>query len=150
MDSIKIDSGIKRIAVNDDPDRVIVFNPSDIQFAERYYDLTRDFEIKLAEYEKRAEVIDQVTEVDTIGLPVNMADRIAFMRDICEYVYGQIDRLFGAGTSQKAFDGTLGLDMIQQFFEGITPFVQQARQAKVGKYLPKKRAGKGKPRRVMT
>lgn len=146
MDSIRIDTGIKRIAINDDPDRVIAFNPQDISFAERFYELMRNFEDKQNEYMARAEELDQGTETDTNGLPVNLGDRIAFMRDICEYYHAQIDSLFGDGTALKVFDGALGLDMIKQFFEGITPFIQHARQEKISKYQPKK---KGRSAKVM-
>lgn len=134
MDSIRIDSGIKRIAVNGDPERVIVFNPTDITFAERFYALFHDFEAKQGEYQQRAEAIDQVQETDANGLPVNLADRIAFMREVCEYVHRQIDELFGAGTSLKAFEGVLDLEMIGQFFKGITPFVAHARSEQLAKY----------------
>lgn len=141
MDSIQITTGVKRIAINDDPERVIAFNPHDIAFAERFYALMQNFEGKQREYAARAEALDQDIGVDDNGLPVNLGERIAFMRDICEYYHAQIDALFGDGTAFKVFDGALGLEMIQQFFEGITPFIQHVRQEKVAKYQPR---GKGR------
>lgn len=134
MDSIQITTGVKRIAINDNPERVIAFNPHDIAFAERFYALMQNFESKQAEYQARAEALDQGTDTDANGLPANLGERIAFMREICEYYYAQIDALFGDGTALTVFEGALGLEMIQQFFEGITPFIQHARQAKVAKY----------------
>jgi hypothetical protein len=58
---------------------------------------------------------------------------------------GQIDVLFGEGTSQKAFGNALELGMFEQFFSGITPFVQTVRKEKIAKYTnarPKKRVKK--------
>ncbi len=148
MDSIHINTGVKRLAINDDPERVITFNPTDVVFAERFYALMRDFETKQGDYQQRAEALDLVTATDPNGLPVNLADRIAFMREICEYMHQQIDTLFGAGTALKVFEGALDLDAIGQFFEGITPFVKTARQDKLAKYQAPKR-GKGKSSKVM-
>lgn len=138
MDSIKITTGEKRIAINDDPGRVIVFNPTDVLFAEKFYSLIGEFQTRLTEYEKRSEEIDQVQDVDGNGLPANLDQRLALMREACEYMRERIDYLFGAGTSHKAFGDTLELDVFQQFFEGITPFVKEARTEKIAQYKVKK------------
>lgn len=144
MDSIRIDSGIKRISINDDPERVIEFNPTDVSFVERFYELIRTLEEKQAEYLVRAEAIDMQGEFDEYGLPANVGEKLAFVREVCEFMYQQIDTLFGPGTSQKVFDGVLNLDGIGQFFEGITPFIQSARTERVAKYV-----STGKKKRVM-
>jgi hypothetical protein len=143
MESIQISNGIKRIAINGDADRVIAFNPNDVQFAERFYTLIHDFETKQGDYQRRAEQLDKVTAVDDNGLPINLSQRIAFMREVCEYMHAQIDLLFGAGTAIKVFEGALDLDTIGQFFSGITPFVERARSEKLAKYAPAK-TGKGR------
>jgi hypothetical protein len=137
MDSIRIDSGIKRISINEDPERVISFNPSDVTFAERFYKLIGEFEAKQAEYEQRAEALDaSPNELDGHGLPANAGEKIAFMREVCEFMHGKIDYLFGNGTSQKVFEGVLSLEPIGQFFDGIVPFIQKSRSEKVAKYAP--------------
>lgn len=138
MDSLRIDTGIKRIMINDDPERVIEFNPSDVIFAERFYKLIGDFEVKQVEYQARSEQLDAGRDnLDHNGLPANLGEGLAFLREVCEYMHGQIDYLFGVGTSAKAFAGALSIDAIGQFFQGITPFIQQARSEKVAKYSGK-------------
>lgn len=139
MDSIKIVSGQKRIAINDDPERVIVFNPSDVVFAEKFYRLLGNFQQKLTDYEKRAESVDAVTEVDDSGVPVNLEERILLLREVCEYMGGQVDYLFGPGTAQKITDGVIDIDVYEQFFTEITPFIQRARQDKIQRYAGKRR-----------
>lgn len=129
MDSIKIDVGIKRVCINDDETRVIEFNPTDVTFAERFYSLVRDFDAKQADYLARAEAI-QTDDVES-GL--------ALLHEICDYMRGQIDFLFGEGSSQAAFGEALSLDAIGQFLEGITPFIQFARAEKLAKYSPQKK-----------
>lgn len=146
MDSIRIDSGVKRLAINDDPDRVITFNPSDVAFVERFYALIGDFETKQADYERRAADLDAVTEKDKNDLPVNLGARIAFMREVCETMHGQIDGLFGEGTAQTVFEGALDIEMIASFFEGLTPYIQSSRQEKLQKYA---RPGKSKGRKAV-
>lgn len=122
--------------INDDPNRVIEFNPNEVGFAERFYSLIQDFEQKHTEYLRRAEELDEDQSVDGLGLPLNIAARLVFMREVCEYLHAGIDRLFGARTSQIVFEGMLGLDMIGEFFEGIVPLVQQTRAQKVTPYMP--------------
>jgi hypothetical protein len=144
MDSLRIDSGLKRIAINDDAERIIEFDPTDVLFAERFYGLIQEFETKQVEYEQHAAEIDADQSIDKNGLPANLVERLAFMREVCEFMRSKIDELFGASASQNAFGDSLSLEMIEQFFTGITPFIQQARSDKIAKYTPAR-----KNRRVM-
>lgn len=142
MDEIRIDSRKKRIAIRDEDDQVIgeiTFNPNDVAFAERFYEIYRDFDAKQKEYEVRAEQLDAANdEVDQNGIPKQFDQGIAFMREVCGYVYEKIDHLFGEGTSKIVFRDSMNFEMIGQFFDGITPFIQQARSEKIGKYSNKK------------
>ena len=138
MDSIRIDIGEKRVAINDDPSRVIIFNPTDVTFVERFYELLRDFELKQVEYQERFDSLE-IEKIDNRGLPARANEYIALLREVCEYMRDQVDRLFGAGASQAAFGDAMTLDMFAQFFEGITPFIQTARSARTEKYAPPKK-----------
>jgi hypothetical protein len=133
-ETLRIDSGLKRVAINGDPDRVIEFNPKDVLFMERFYELIREFETKEAEFSERAAQLEQDDAVDSYGLPANAAERIDLMKDICTFLRERIDRVFGSGTSEKAFGDALGLDMFEQFFTGITPFIETARSEKLVRY----------------
>lgn len=139
MDSIKINTGEIRLCINDDETRVIVFNPTDILFVEKYYALVRDLEVKQAEYLRRSAQIEKVTGVNDDGLPVNMDERIAILREACEYMRGRIDYLFGDGTSQKAFGDAMILEAFEQFFNGVTPYVQKSRSEKMERYTGRKK-----------
>jgi hypothetical protein len=140
MDSLKINTGIKRILINDGPE-FIEFNPSDVAFAERFQSLIADFRGKQAEYQARAAELDN-QELDADGIPVNLTDGLALMREVCTYMRGRIDWLFGAGTSQKVFGDALVLDAFAQFFEGVTPFIQAARSEKAAQYSRPKQSGR--------
>jgi len=141
MDELVIKSGKKRIAIKDDEGNVtgeVCFNPSDVSFAEKFYSVYQEFQEKIKEYEVKAAEIDAENEsVDENGAPVQFSKGVAFSREVCEFIYSKIDDLFGEGTSLVVFRGSLDFEMIGQFFEGITPFIQKARAEKLIKYSNK-------------
>jgi hypothetical protein len=134
MQSIQINTGEIKLAINDDPNRVIVFNPADVMFAERFYKMAGTLEDTLTQYQRQMTELEKETGVDEKGIPVNADARMELVKEISTYCRGQIDELFGAGTSQKAFGDTLNVSVFAQFFEGITPFIKQARADKIQKY----------------
>jgi hypothetical protein len=134
MDSIRIDSGVKQIAINDDESRVIEFNPKDIVFVERFYGLISEFEQKEVEFLEKARAIDDKKEIDAYGIPVNTGESLKLLLEMCNYLRSQIDKVFGNGTSQIVFGETQTLNMFEQFFTGITPFIQEEREDRVKQY----------------
>lgn len=132
--NLNIDTGVVRLTINDDPKRVIKFNPSDVVFAEKFYRLIKEFELKQVSYQARADEIDAVKEVDDHGIPVNIEDSFEFLKDVCGYMREKIDSVFGEGTSQTAFEDAVNLEMFEQFFDGITPFIEKARTQKTQVY----------------
>jgi len=144
MDTLQISTGEKHIAINGDESRVIVFNPNDVVFAEKFYLLIGEFQQKLTQYRVRAEGLESETRVDDNDIPVNFADGIALQKEACLYFRECVDRLFGAGTSQTVFGDALNLDMFPQFFNGITPFIQQARTEKIQQYTTSASAKRNK------
>ncbi len=131
---IKIDDGAIELTVNDDPQRIIRFNPNDIVFAEKVYDLIRDFEIKEVEYGEKAKMLDEEIALDAYGIPINTDKKLGFLRELCEYMRAKIDDIFGAGTSTAAFGSVMSIDIFVQFFEAVTPYIQKAREQKTSKY----------------
>lgn len=147
MDTLQITTGEKRIAINGDEARVIVFNPTDIIFAEKFYKLISEFETQLTIFQVQSEELDEVKKLDASGLPVNMSARITLMRETCEYIRGKIDYLFGEGTSQKAFGDVMNFEVINQFFDGMAPHIQTARAEKIAKYVTPANGNGKKPRK---
>jgi hypothetical protein len=134
MDSLRIDTGVIRLSINDDESRVIEFNPEDVVFVEKFYRLIKSFEEKEVEYRTRSEEIEKETGLDSYGMPVNTTKRIELMNDLCDYMRGQIDGVFGDGTSQTVFGDTKTLNMFEQFYSGLMPFINKARSKKMDKY----------------
>jgi len=138
MDSIKITTGIKRIHIirDDDVETDISFNPGDALFAEKFYTVYKEFMQKQEEYDAKSKELDaHKNEVDENGIPVNIDQGIAFLSEVCMFMRGKIDLLFGVGTSEKVFGTAQSIDAINQFFGGITPFISKARAEKISKHV---------------
>lgn len=138
MNGLKIDAGEISLLVNDDPERVVRFNPDDILFAERFYQLIQDFEEMQRTYEVKLQALE-VGTVDENGVPEDTKELFQTVHEVCDFLHSKIDEVFGEGTSQAAFNGVKSLPQIEQFFTGITPFVQAKRQEKVNKYARKRK-----------
>ena len=137
MKNITIDAGIVDITINKDPDRVISFNPLDTLFSEKFYRMIDIFKTKDVEIQKEIKKIDAVKEVDEHGLPINTAETLALMRELCDYCREQIDVLFGEGTSQTAFGDAKVFEQIEQFLNGVVPYIKKARETKIKEYTKK-------------
>jgi hypothetical protein len=118
------------------------FNPSDQVFAENFYAVIRDFQSKQADFERRSKKLDAITDADEMGVPINADEKLAFRRDICEYMRSKIDGLFGTGTSEKVFGDALVIEIYLQFLEDVSPLIETARNEKMKRYLNKDLAGK--------
>ena len=147
LDILQIDLGEKQVAVNGDPDKVIKFNPTDIMFAEKFYALMDELDAKQADFLKRGTEAESVSSVNNFGVPTNVNDRIALQIEVCSYMRERIDYLFGEGTSQKAFGDVMKTDVIRQFFQGITPYFNKAREEKIAQYTTIESIKKNKRKR---
>lgn len=134
MSNININNGDIRLTINNDKNRVISFNPNDLGFVNNLYDLLADLESKEKEYKKRESEIDKNTKLDSYNIPVNLKEKLTLLQETCSYMRMQIDKVFGEGTSQKAFGNANSLDMFEQFFNGITPYIKKVRSPKMDKY----------------
>lgn len=128
--SIRIDSGEVTLLVNDDPSRVIKFNPEDILFVEKFYSLLGGFEGVQGRFQER---LNAIPDEDESTAP----QVIAVVEEACDYLMEQIDSAFGKGTSDAVFAGVKSLSQIEQFFLAIAPYVKAKRQDKVTKYQSK-------------
>ncbi len=143
---LNLNTGAVKIPIQRDGEAAgsICFNPNELDFAERFYSLLAEFEEKEKEYKNALAKLDENNEIDSYGLPKNAAQRLALLRDIAEYMKGRIDYVFGAGTSAVLFGEAIVLEIFEQFFEGVTPYIEQARVGKIEKYVDAKKPTKTK------
>lgn len=132
---MKVDTSIK-IPVERDGEEVgaIRVDPSDVVFAERIYDLIGEMETMQADFDRRAAALDGNTETDRYGIPVNARERLRLMRGTCEAMHDKIDTVFGEGTSAMVFGEARSLDAVEQFFDGIAPYLEEAQAERIKKY----------------
>lgn len=131
-------SNTVRLTVNDDPARVVEFNPSDVGFVSRFYDLMDNVEAKEGEYNAKLEEIQKDTSINSFGAPNALKKEIALTAEICDYMREQVDAVFGEGTSQTAFGDMNVPAMFGEFFDGIAPHITAARSKATKKYTGKK------------
>ena len=136
--NLQIDEGSITFMINKDEERIITFNPLDALFADKFYRIIEVFEAKDVELQKEIKKLAAVKEVDKHGLPINTAEGLALMIELCDYCRDQIDDLFGEGTSQTAFGDVRVIEQIEQFFLGVTPYIKKARETKIKQYTKKK------------
>ena len=134
-----------RLLINDDPNRVITFNPKDVNFTQKFYSLLDFLEVKQKEYEEKAKAAEANTGIrkveangETIEIPSKIENIMHLVSDICDELNAEIDKIFGEGTSWVLFEGAKIFNdennQYIQFFEGITPFIGEARKDIKEKY----------------
>ena len=73
MESLRIDTGAVTLSINNDENRTIIFYPTDVHFAEAFFNLVRDFmqhreDVSSQEEEIKASGFDKYYIDHTIGI----------------------------------------------------------------------------------
>ena len=145
MDSLRVDSGIKNIEVNDNGDYISI-PISDTTFYERFGELIKNFEKKQAEIEQQGKELSEKHK-DKPDNDVDMiVDVFTLYTNLCKDVCAELDKLFGEGCCRKVFVGVEipSVELIGDFFEQITPFLQkyaQERNQKINLIYNRNRKG---------
>ena len=129
MDSLRVDSGIKTIEVND-AGECISIPISDAAFYERFGDLVKNFDGKRAEIEQRAKDLSEKHKDKPDNDADAIIDSIQLYSELCRYTCEEIDKLFGEGCCRKVFVGVQNpsVELIGDFFDKITPLLNQYAQ----------------------
>ena len=130
MDSIRIDTGAVTLSINNDESRTITFYPTDVRFAESFFELVCDFmqhRVKVSEKEKEIKASGGTAAERSTKEVKLLRETYAFMRD-------RIDNCFGAGTSEIVFGNHDSLGAYASFFRGVEPYVRKARTDELARY----------------
>ncbi len=140
MDKITLQSGIKRIQVNESGD-CITFDARDQGFTERFMKLLKDFSDKKAEYDSKITNIQSMpcdTEEQQIA---KAATALEFNSAVCSWMTEKINAVFLDDVKQKVFgDITPTGEAWAEFMYQLAPIVQKAKveqSERVRKYTAK-------------
>lgn len=144
MDSLRVDSGIKNIEVNDAGEYISI-PISDAAFYDRFGALLKYFEQKQTETEQRAEELSEKYK-DRPDDTDMMIDGIHLYSGLCRDVCAELDKLFGEGCCRKVFAGieNPGVELIGDFFDQIVPLLNryaQERNEKISLKYNRRRKG---------
>lgn len=138
MDSIRIDSGAKRIEVNDNGD-FIVLNFGDHNFPNKFFSLLDRVQTTFNGAEEKMRNAQKAYADGSVDQM-----RVAAQMDLelhSEFAH-EVDELFGPDTCKKVFgDIVPGIELIAEFFEALTPFFEdygKKRAEKLSKYSAKR------------
>lgn len=126
MDSLRVDSGIKKIEVNDDGEYINI-PVHDVSFFERFGEIAKSFEQKEVEYSKRADDLAEKHKGKEKADADAIADTVAMYADFSRDMCAELDKLFGEGCCRKVFVGieNPSVELIGDFLDQITPLLNQ-------------------------
>lgn len=131
-EAVLIQTETKRLLINGS--YTLEFDPSDILFVERWYRLLKEFSQKRKAVTEQYKALKADKKKDEDGLNANTQKYIDLTKELCQFQRAEIDRLFGEGTSQGVFGDVLSMQMLQSFFQVVTPYVAAAREKKLEPY----------------
>lgn len=135
------------LLIDEDESRVLCFDPMDIIFAQKYYELMLVFEDTMKEHQASLQTLLEDEAVDKRGLPLNTPQRVELLLETCAFIEANIDDLFGDGTSLMVFQGKKNLGKYTRFLEGVGPYVSDTREEKMQGYQVKPKSKKHKTSR---
>jgi len=136
MAGIRVNTGVKRIDVNDNGDYITI-NLNDNTFLDRFFLMYENL-VKMADESSAKESAVREKYKDYVGnknggsgdverLPDGMIrDVLSLYKDASKTMMGEVDGLFGEGTCKKVFgDITPSFELYLEFFEQLTPYLQE-------------------------
>lgn len=124
MESIKIESGKKRLCLNDDESRVIEFNPQDMKTRKRFYEASQ----KIFEQQRELDIkIKQLKEDDIEGI-------FGFEQEAFDMMKNLVDEVFGEGTAEMVTEGDTDTIALCNFMTAITPYIRDVAEKQKSKY----------------
>lgn len=124
MAGIRVNTGVKRIEVNDDGD-FITLSLHDNAFLEKFFSLYENLQ-KMADESTRKEADIRERYKDSTEQNGLLQETFALYSTAGATLTEEVDKLFGEGTCRKVFgDITPSFELFIEFFEQLTPYLQE-------------------------
>lgn len=123
MRNINIDDGLKEFTINGDKNRVIRFNPADINLLDRLDRAEKDLEVE-------KEKLEEDVEIDLKGEAKNRED-VEYIREMNNLIKDKIDFIFDADVSEAVFGNQSPLSTVkgrpyfERFLDAIRPVLEE-------------------------
>lgn len=146
MKSIKFDDGIREIIINDDPNKVIKWNPTDVDFMARFYEFVTF--VETLEKEKLPALREQLDKQGNYLAGNMQSDDHTWLivnevRELGREINKKIDETFNANISEIAFSGSSPLSptstgnfLFVNFFSALMPVIESS-FTEAGEHLDK-------------
>ena len=107
MQSIRFDDGYKEFMINDDPDKVIRFDPADFGIIERFNTARKNIE-------KSTDTLGNDVAIDSKGAPVDELESAAeAVSRVSNFIKEQVDYIFDSPVSDMVFGNKSPLAMVK-------------------------------------
>lgn len=136
MKNINFEDGYKEFTINNDPERTIRFNPSDIAIVERFHEASGALEKLIAESSEKEKNVEM------------KEDAVEAIRKLDKAIREQIDYIFNQPVSETVFGKQSpmapvgGKMLFERFLEAVLPVItthiqdeKKASAERIGKYV---------------
>lgn len=122
MSGIRVDTGVKRIEVNDNGD-YITLNLNDHDFPNRFFAMLDKVQEITTEMEPKEQEIRKTHEAGSMELLRALS---ALDNDVHRAIAAEVDTLFDPDTCRKVFgDIVPGVELYDDFFQQLTPYIKE-------------------------
>lgn len=125
------------IMINDDPDRVIRFNPEDVYLRERLFNFAKDASRKEKEVQAKIAEIEAIESKDDEGFPLQADASVKLMVGLADYFTTGVDEIFGEGTSAKVFADGFDFESFTEFMSFVMTKFEAKSKEKINERLSK-------------
>ncbi|WP_312093473.1 hypothetical protein [Aminipila sp.] len=129
MKDISFDTGMIELAIQGDKNRVLRFNPEDVDFQNSLFAMLDHASEKMKEFEQSAKEYD--AKVNQLGEIEAAKEKIKIQCDIDNFIKNEIDGVFGAGIANMIFQeaspsakSSSGQYIFMNFFDALLPIIQ--------------------------
>lgn len=137
MEKLQLKKKRVEVMIDDDPERVISFNPYDPKLRDRIYKLGKTIHSKQAEVEKQIPEIDTLEGKDELGVSLKDVAAHNLIVELAEFISKEIDTTFGEGTSEKLYYDGFDFESTVLFMDFVTGKLQEVSKDKIDQRLSK-------------
>lgn len=124
MENLNFKSNVKRLAMNGDKNKVLKFNPYDMNTRKKFYDISRKIFSKQREFDIKVKNLKDGDVEKAFELE----------QELFSVISNLIDEVFGKGTTKMVTDNTVDVMASCNFLTAIAPYFKEVNEKQKNKY----------------